>query len=286
MGTLAIDGTIVSDFSIIFFVSIFSAISLALYLLRSIGLFVLARKNDVSLPFLAFIPGVWMFTACKIIGKTRFFGMTFEKIALIAAIVFSLSVYLSFAFNVLSYFPYIGYFFSGGSVNLANDNGAFVIITGGDFVNPFGTDFVKFFLRISSAVSYLLSIAEIFITITVYLNLFKKFWPEHYIIASVLSFFGLFPIFVFIIRNRKPVDYMEYVRSRYYGAGYSPYGNGNGGNGYGNANNQGNYQNGNNSGDTDKDPFGEFSNRPEDPFGEFSEGDKNGKDGNNNQTWH
>ncbi|MBR0189803.1 MAG: hypothetical protein IJQ23_05405, partial [Clostridia bacterium] len=145
---------------------------------------------------------------------------------------------------------------------------------------------VETFLRILSVFNYVLRLANVFVTVSVYIYLFRKFWPEHYILVSVLSVFGLFPIFVFATRNRKAVDYAEYVRNRFYGSGYTPYGRNGGNNGaYGNNSYGANagrdpydvYGNGD-----DKEPFGEFSNRPEEPFGEFSDGKNGGDNGYGN----
>ena len=289
MGTITFEGAIVSNLIVIFSASTVILAALAFYLLRSVGLFVLAKKNGVKLAGLAFIPGVWMFTACKIIGKARIFGMTMEKMAVWFAIVFSISVYLSLLSNFITYFPYIGYYLAGGEIGFISQEGTMYLETGANFVNPFDTQFVSVFLRVIGIFSYLLNIAELFITITVYISLFRKFWPEHYILAAVLSFLGLFPIFVFVIRNKQPVDYMEYIRRRFANSGYNPYGNygGQGGyganGGYGGQNNYGgndgqsNYGAGNGGGE----PFGEFSDRPDEPFGEFS-GENKGNDKDDN----
>ena len=91
----------------------------------------------------------------------------------------------------------------------------------------------------------------------------------------MLSFFGLFPIFAFAIRDKKAVDFNEYIRRRYYGAGFTPYGNryyGERGNPYGQSN-----------GNAGSEPFGEFDNRPDEPFGEFSDGGKKGNGGENGE---
>ena len=88
---------------------------------------------------------------------------------------------------------------------------------------------------------------------------------------SILSIFGLFGPFVFAVRNREPIDYMDYVRSRYRYYG-NPYGGGPYNNPYGNP-----PQNQQRPPET---PFSEFAERgeidPGDPFADFSN-DKDGK---------
>ncbi len=250
-----------------------SAVSLAFilvfYLLRSIGLYKLAVNQGINKAFLAFIPCVWMFIACKLIGKARFFGNSFEKIALSVCIVFAACGLLPLVYNFLRIFPYVVYYLHGGTITISV-GAETVIYASNDFVNLFDTRAINVIVNILRILSAFLSIAEIVITVFVYIALFKKFWPQHYILASVLSFFGLFSVFVFAIRNNKPVNYADYVRSRYYGyGGYgTPY---NGGNG-----------NGQNPdfGTKRDDPFSEFSDKPDEPFSEFDGRDKDDKDDN------
>ena len=251
-----------------------AAVFIAFYLLRSIGIYKLAKNQGIEKAYIAFIPGVWMFTACKIIGKTRFFGTTAEKAALWVCIIFSCAVAIPFIYNFIVYFPYAMYYLQGGTLEIINGSGIRAIDTAEvSFNNLFDTPAINAIINVLDYADVLFRIAEIFITVTVYIALFKMFWPERYILASVLSFFGLFPIFSFAIRNRKAIDFNEYIRQRYYGAGYTPYGN----NYYNNqANSQFNNQPNNNS-----DPFEEFSNRPDEPFGEFSDDNKSNNQSDN-----
>ena len=241
------------------------AVYLTFYVLRSIGIYKLAVNQGVKNAFIAWIPCIWIFTACKAIGKSRFFGTSIEKAAVWISVIFSVVTIVPFIYDFLNYFPYVMYYLQGGEVSLINGNGVY-IATSSDFINLFDTQFVRVLSRILFFFNYILRIAEIFITVSVYIALFRKFWPEHYILATLLSFFGLFPIFVFAIRNRKAVDFNEYIRRRFYGAGYTPYGNRYYGQNGQNADERGTPYYGNDDG---KEPFGEFNNRPEEPFSEF-----------------
>ena len=268
------DGNIVQSVSkgaVIFILALIVAFYVLFYVLRSVGIYKLAKGQGVEKAFMAWIPCLWMFTACKIIGKSRIFGYSAEKLALLFTVIFTAAAVVPLVYNFLTYFPYIAYYFEGGHVSIVNG----LPQGDSDMVNHFDTNAINVICKIFYILARVLEIAEIFVTVTVYIALFRKFWPEHYILAAVLSFFRLFPIFVFAIRNRKAVNFNEYIKRRYYGSGYTPYGNGYyGGNGgerrtpyYGNPS------------DGDNDPFGEFSNRPDEPFGEFSDG-KNSDDNN------
>lgn len=276
----------ISTAMVILFACIVVGIYIAFYVLRSIGLYKLARRQNVAHAFLAWIPCVWMFTACKIIGNTKIFGNTAEKLAIWACVIFSFATIIPFAYNFLVYFPYVMYYIQGGSIDLIV-NGSVVIqpvtTAGITFNNLFDTPAIDTVLKILYAVNYIFRFGEIFINVFLYINLFRKFWPEHYILAAVLSFFGLFPILVFAIRDREEVDFNEYLRKRYYGSGYTPYG----GNGYGNNEGQRTYygsQGGVNNGQSEQnnDPFDEFSGRPEEPFGEFSDNKNDGSENDKN----
>ena len=270
-------------------------ITLAFYLLRSFGLYILAKNQKVDKAFLAFIPGVWIYIACKIIGKARIFGKTFEQIAIWVAIIFTAFEVLTLAYNIIVYAPLAKYvFILDKTVHIADSE---VVATNLKryleildvlklpyFVEkayyPYGDSFfiVSKIIEILDYAIYVFSILSIFITVSVYFALFRKFWPQHYMLASLLSIFlGLFPVFVFVIRNKKPVDYNEYLRSRYghranpygYGGGYGPYGNP-----YSNP-----YQH--QQPRRPESPFGQYdnnsssngaNNQKEEPFGDFSQG--------------
>ena len=271
----------ISNGAIIGFAVFVALLYIGFYLLRSFGLYKIAKNRGINKAYLSFIPGVWMFVACKIIGNTNVFGINADKAAVWLTVIFSCAVYLPLISNFLEYFPFAMYYLQGGNIQIISDSTGTYFATGNDFVNLFDTTAINVIIKIIAYAGIFFRLAEIFILITVYIALFKMYWPEHYILGAVLSFFGLFPIIVFAVRNRNAVDFNEYFRQRYYGAGNTPYG----GNGYGSSDGQNrNYygaQNGNpyNNQAENNDPFGEFSNRPEEPFGEFS--DKNDKKDDN-----
>lgn len=273
----------VSKGAVILILLLIAAFYITFYVLRSIGIYKLAKGQGVDKAFMVWIPCLWMFTACRIIGKARIFGYSAEKLAVLFTVIFTAAAVVPLVYNFFTYFPYIAYYFEGGDISLVSKSGGLYIECGSNFVNHFDTNAVNVICKILAVFNYILRIAEIFITVTVYIALFRKFWPEHYILAAVLSFFGLFPIFAFSIRNKNAVDFNEYIKRRYYGSGYTPYGNRYYGGG--NGDERGTPYYGNPS-DDNNDPFGEFSNRPEEPFGEFSDGKKGGddNDGNDNQN--
>ena len=258
-------GAILSIFVIVL------AIALLFYLLRSFGLYKLAARGGVKNAWFSFIPCLWMYTACKIIGKSKLFGKSFESLAIWFFLLFTFAAAIPLTYNGILIGPYIGYLLKGNTVTI-------VVGANSTTISPMAEypRWILTLLDVFSIASYFMRIAEIFIAVTVYVNLFRKFWPEHYILAAVLSFMGLFGPFVFAIRNRKEVNFAEYIRRRFYSAGYPPYGPyGPYGGGQGTPNAGATGEPFGDTSEKNDDPFGEFSDKPDDPFGEFS--DKDGK---------
>ena len=98
------------------------AVTAAFYVLRSIGLYALAKNNGIDHAFVAWIPFAWIYVACKLISETRMFGWSFKNIAVWALIIFSVSGVLDIVYNVLTYFPAVGYFLQGGTITIVEEN--------------------------------------------------------------------------------------------------------------------------------------------------------------------
>jgi hypothetical protein len=253
------------------------AIILTLYILRAIALYTIAKRQSIKRPWLAFIPCMWIFIAGKAMGTLLVKGKPAKNLALIATILFTTCEVLSLAINFLTYFPLVGYYLSGGEVvimDVIDINGP--IVLDGYALYNFNTSILVrpeyaingivypykdanamiLLINIMAILRDLLSIAVLVFSILIYVGLFRKFMPQHYILLTVLSFLGLFPIMVFIVRKKNPVNYNDYLRSRYYGHGYNPYSGVN--------QNTGGAQ-----------PFNEQKmEQPESPFEEFEEKDK------------
>ena len=222
------------------FAIIWLTIVIALYLFRSIGLFTLAKRQNLKCAWLSFIPFAWIYVPAKIMGTIIIGRKPYKNFATFATIIFVLNEVIALTITVLANFPLVGYYLQGGEVYLASyetynqslkamgfspyifsDNTVFVK----GIIYPYSNQMViGTILAIMSLVSNVLSIVSIFVTVLVYIGLFRKFWPERYVLATVLSVLGLFPIMAFVIRKKKAINFNEYMRSRYYGHRYNPYG--------------------------------------------------------------
>lgn len=282
----------ISHAGVITIMAIILAVAIALYVLRSIGVYVLAKRQDVKHAFLAWIPFVWIYPVCLIIGKVRIFGNTFKRLALLFTILFCLAEVITLVTEIISYYPLMGNLLIGNkeifvvdAIKAFKESAHYEIVepyhfaTGygifhysdGSFIYPFSNATEVAILKALDIMGYfslVFDIASIVITINVYIALFRKFWPQHFILATVLSFLGLFSPFVFAIRKKEEINYQEYLQARYnarYGMYGAPYGNS-----YGNP-----YQGGAQRQTPPDNPFSEFAERgevdPGDPFKEFSE---------------
>ncbi len=259
------------------------AVIICFYVLRSIALYTLAKKQDVKNRWLCFVPFLWLYVASKLMGTIIIGGKTYKHFTLVATIVFALSEIISLVVIFFEYFPLVGYYLSGGEVNVANMTvyknslkiqgyepyyfAADSIFVKGYMHYPYDHITTGKVLTILNLFGGVLSLASLVLAILIYTGFFRKFWPERYVLATVLSVMGLFPIMAFVVRKKKPIDFNEYMRSRYYGHGYNPYG----GATY--------HGQGNHYGQTPPNGRGEYSRpEPESPFGEFEDNKKDEDD--------
>ena len=264
-------------------------IPVVFYVLRAIGLYKLAKRKQIKGAVLAWVPCLWIYVASKLVSESRFFRTTIGKLAVVFAIIFALTDLIYLASNFLIYFPIVGNYLAGREIHILESglntradlkliwDGLPVYGVVGQFVNPYEDIFtVQKIINALSLVHSILDLAKSIILITVLICLFRKYWPQRFVLASILClFFGLEGPFIFAIRNKEPVNYMDYLRSRYYGYGnpYGPHGTQGQqgpfnyyGNGYGaNQNQQGESQS--------NAPFEEFEDKknkkPDEPFSDF-----------------
>lgn len=270
----------------------FCVLVVGFYLLRSFGLFLLAKKSADEkirkIAYISFIPFVWVFIASKLAGRINLFGSEVKSFTLILTIVFSVGSVALVVANIISYLPIVVYLFEGGNVFIQNSlsytpSDLYAYVYDSRFVldsaiTPIGYSVgLNSFLDILDNIATILTFIGDLMLIFVYIALFRKYWPLHSTGACLLSVFGFFPIMIFLIRKKEPIDYEKFMRERYqrmYG-GFNNYG------GYNQNNFNGNNFS-NNVNNNDDDPFDGFSNNSnnnnstsDDPFDEFNGSDKN-----------
>ena len=266
-------------------------VSLAFYVLRSIGIFMLAKKSSKGLAkiaYLAWIPFAWVYLACSLVGDMVIFGKPVKKFALIMVILFSVAGLFTFVYYFIQFFPLVGYYLTGEATIMFVDtlehgmSGYLTyqfdefILVGSNFQSPYTN--LLLVGRIWSIIGLVSSLLDIVVEvgfIFFYIALFKKYWPKRFILATIWSIFGLFPIFAFVIRKNKETSYQEYVKENYerkYGSGnpFNPYQN------YGQGGPQNPYYNNQNPRPPET-PFSDFAEKgdlDQEPFPEFKDNDK------------
>ena len=275
------------------------AVFITFYVLRSIGIYTLAVKNGVKNPKLAWVPALWIIPATQIVGEYKFFGKKFNSFAVAFGVIFAVTLVALLTYNFLIYFPAIGYYLQGGDLYMgtnvvdivANPNDVVLYWTGEFYVGaniiyPYSSPNL-----VAKIIDYIgmgcdvLDLIILIIQINVFIALFKRYIPQHFILFSVLSVMGIFGPLVFAVRNNQCIEDVIKNRQNRYGAYGNPYGNPYGnqyGNPYGNPYNNQNNNYGNpyaNQGaqrpNSQQDPFEEFNDEPfEEFFNKKDNGDK------------
>ncbi len=249
-----------------------------LELLLGFGLYAMAKKRNFEKRYMAFIPFVNMLYAGRLAGETRLFGqrMKHAGVFVMAAQIIAVLVggFTIFAEVTLHYNYVLQPVTDAASGRVINY--IFRTVDGGAPASRFA----MFLNGYDNVASYVLSIVELVYSIFLFITasaLFRTYAPASYTGLAFLSLFipAAFPIIVFVLRNKPPVDYAEYIRKkreayyRRYGApggygGYnnSPYGGGYGGGTYGSAGGadpyRGNGEGNRSGGSADDEPFSEF----------------------------
>ena len=273
------------------YIALFAILSLLLpitfYVLRAIGLYKLAKRKNLKCAIVAWIPVAWVYVLCKLVAEYHIFGKSIGKLAWLITSFCVLSFLLVATYEFLIYFPFVGNYLAGRNIYIVADasditgsmvsmwQGFNVLGEYGAFKNPYtNLTLVENLISIISLLTNVFSLVETILMVTLFINLFKKYWPQRFMLAAILSIFGIDGPFVFAIRNKEPVNYMEYLRQRYrsYGAPYgNPYGNP-----YGPQNPYDKYEASQGSGAQKQpdNPFEEFEDKknrkPEDPFSDFN----------------
>lgn len=304
MLTVYINGSThtISKTALVISFAIVMAIVVAFYVLRSLGIFVIAKRKNFRYAYVSWIPLAWVYVLGKICGEVTFFGKRIKKFAVFLTIVFSITQIISFIYSFMYFLPLVGYFLSGGEVfYILSSSGTVSLPVIGYFGDPHSpikvvaSEFIYVyngsaelpinivnFLNILGYFSDFFDIIEIVFLVLAYKEVFKKYLPNRYFIATFCSIIGLFAPFIFAVRKNKEVNYQEYMRARYEAMYRSRYGANGGFGGYNNQSQNtnepfGQYsQNQNSSQAQAGEPFEDFTNKSSDPFDEFDDkkGDK------------
>ncbi len=261
--------TILSMYQLEMNVILFGALLFALapllvfFILQGFGLYKMAKNRNMKKKALAFIPFANTYYAGKLAGECNFFGQKMKRVGLYAMLAQIGSSLLAFATIAAEIYLYSVH---GKPETLTQVGVPCWIGLKGVSASVYS------FYDVSSYILPIFNLVFSVLKLILLMGLFKKYAPNNYIFLGLLSF--MVPesssIVIFVLRNRKAVDYEAYMRAkqeeffrrqqeyqRRYGNPYNnPYGNP-----YGNPYNKNPYANTQNSNPSkaDDDPFAEFS---------------------------
>ena len=247
-GANAVETLSFSAFNILAFILSVIAGYIVLYILFGMGIQKLAENQNIDSRF-AFVPFARYILLGKIIGETRFFGKKIKNIGKIVAWVVLGTFVVSLASDLLGYYHLLHDVFNGETVFLDIN---FVMATMnwvGPTYSTYGVTY-KVFAYALSWFALLCNIAYIGITVMWTFRLFRKYSMRNYILFSLFStilcamtlgselgflftfVLNLSGIFVFVVRNNKPINIEEFMKKRfsnYYGMphGFNPFANDN-----------------------------------------------------------
>ena len=179
-------------------------------ILGGLGLYVMAERAGIKHSWLAFLPFANTYYAGKVAGETSFFGKTIKRAglyAMIAEIVYAALEICSLITSVLLCNPaYFETNYTGNTATLIFDISR-VPVEMQWLVN--GSTWF-------SALALAVNLIMLLFLCIVYTALYRKYCPGHAFILTVISV--LLPIRAFVlfaIRNKKPMEFEDYLKSRF-----------------------------------------------------------------------
>ncbi len=235
-------------------VGIMLAIMLALYVLMGIGLMTMAKKREMKNSYLAFIPFARYYLMGKLIGKVNFFGKPLKNIGVLAVVTSACTFAVMAIYYIASYLPILSAVFKGATVTIETTTEG-TYYSGFTFNSEAIKNAFNITISISSILHTIFDLVNFFVMLELFIELFKKYSPERYFLFSFVAVLtSLGGVFVFALRNKKAVDYNEYIKEKFMKM-------------------RGDYINVSRQAPPD-DPFREFAKKgdydPGDPFQEFS----------------
>lgn len=242
----------------------------ALFVLQGIALYTMAKKADIGKKWLAFVPFANLFLMAKIAGDGSMFGRKIKNLEVYVCIAQVLSV----AFGVLMIAAEMYLYLCVGQPSLDLNKRPYWGTAAGTTAYS-----IERFYGVSG---YLISIINLVYEILLFLlvlGIFRKYAPSNYTMLGMLTLFVPVSryIILFVLRNRKAVDFNAYMRAKreaflrqqqQYQQQYRQYQNP-----YGNP-----YQN-------QDDPYDrQPPKKPEEPFEEFASDKKSDESGNTKEN--
>lgn len=220
------------------------AITVITFVLMSIGIYTMAKRQNLGKRWLAFIPFFNYILLGRVVGNAIVWGKKIKNVGLWVTITSLISTILNL---ILDYGYYLVVFQKIFNVTVYFDSNSFLYLLACQ---------EGVFYEVLSVVSIVPDIAYIFFEVSIIFMVFRMYAPERSLLYSLASVFiePFFGILLFMVRNRRRYSREDFMRERAEFRAYDPFGSPN-------ANNQNTNQNVNKK---QEDPFPEFSEKKDD----------------------
>lgn len=176
------------------------AITLVTFVLKGVGLYTIARRENVKHAEFAFIPFLSIYLLGKIIGGVKIFGYHVKNLGLVTMITMITYYVLAAVYDGFMCYENVVELFTTGEV--------------GSVIESYGSVWVDVVLYVLMAV-----FALIYLVLEVFLifSFFLYYGGKYQMLYSLLSIFidPLFGILVFALRKKERFDYGNYMKMRF-----------------------------------------------------------------------
>lgn len=237
-GTMQLDPRLELGYNLVSIV-----ISLALFVLKGVALYTMAKRRSFDKLWMAFVPFVNFVLLGKLIGKVNIWGHEVKNLGLLVCITSAITVVLGYAIDFGYYLYIIGQVF----------NVRFEFATA--FMQAWASQ-SGLFWTIAYYVYNIIGIIDVILTCWIIFTIFRMYAPERSFMYSLIAIFFdfTFPILLFVVRNNEVMTFEDFLRTRNRYYNQNP-------NNYGGYNQGGNYYGNQTPPTNEVDPFPEFSNK-------------------------
>ena len=193
--------------------SISSIILIVGFLFKAFAIRAMAKNQGLNKLYFAFIPFLNYVLLGKVIGVSYIFRKKVNNVGVLVAIFGLISFIVRTLLNLGYYVRVLGEIFN------------FSIFYNSAFITNWMEQTGTFYTIIYYAYD-VLSIFEIIVTVALVFFVFRKYCPERAFFYGLVSIFVdfMFGVLLFVVRNRKPSGYSEFMRTRVR-TGYNTYDN-------------------------------------------------------------
>ncbi len=176
----------------------------AIFVLQGVGIATMAKKRGMARRWLAFVPFANIWYLGKLAGDCQFFGQRMKRGGLYAMLGQILATVATCAMIAAETYLWVNH----GAPKFV-ENPYWTELTGFSY-------FVSQFYDISAYITSIFQLVCEILLFVVLTSLYKQYEPRNYLALSMLTLFVPLSrfIIIFVLRNRKAIDFNAYMRAR------------------------------------------------------------------------